>query len=52
LPRLSQKLKAEGHRVLIYSQFLFMLDTLGWYAEAAGHGYLRLDGSVGEVWVF
>ena len=44
-----QKLKAQGHRVLIYSQFLYMLDTLGWYAEAAGHGYLRLDGSVGEI---
>lgn len=49
LLQLIQKLKAQGHRVLIYSQFLYMLDTLGWYAEAAGHGYLRLDGSVGEI---
>lgn len=45
-----QKLKAQGHRVLIYSQFLYMLDTLEWYAAAAGHGYLHLDGSVGKTW--
>lgn len=33
--------------MLIYSQFLWMLDVLEWYAAAAGHSFLRLDGSIG-----
>jgi hypothetical protein len=43
-----QKLKPRGHRVLVYSQFLLMLDVLEWYCQARGHSFLRLDGSVGE----
>lgn len=45
---LLQKLRTGGHRVLVYSQFLLMLDVLEWYCAARGFSYLRLDGSVGE----
>ena len=40
------KLKAEGHRVLIFSQFTTMLDLLERYLRLAGHSYTRIDGSV------
>lgn len=39
------KLKREGHRVLIFSQFVIMLDVLQEYLHIRGHRYLRLDGS-------
>lgn len=38
------KLKAEGHRVLIFSQFTMMLDILERYLDIRDHDYLRLDG--------
>ncbi len=44
LDRLLQKLKAEGHRVLIFSQFTMMLDILERYLDTRDHGYLRIDG--------
>lgn len=39
------KLKAKGHRVLIFSQFTMMLDIIERYLEIRSHGYCRLDGS-------
>lgn len=44
LDRLLPKLKAEGHRVLIFSQFTMMLDILERYLDTRDHGYLRIDG--------
>lgn len=38
-------LKDRGHRVLIFSQFLSILDLLEIYMSHCGHSYLRLDGS-------
>lgn len=38
-------LKDMGHRVLIFSQFLSILDLLEIYMSHCGHSYLRLDGS-------
>lgn len=38
-------LKDQGHRVLIFSQFLSVLDLLEIYMSNSGHSYLRLDGS-------
>lgn len=38
-------LKDRGHRVLIFSQFLSVLDLLEIYMSQCGHSYLRLDGS-------
>ncbi|KAL4421743.1 hypothetical protein ABPG77_002359 [Micractinium sp. CCAP 211/92] len=49
LDRMLQKLRAGGHRVLVYSQFLLMLDVLEWYCAARGFTYLRLDGSIGTA---
>lgn len=44
----SRFLKVNGHRVLIYSQFVIMLNILEDYLELKGHGFLRLDGSVSK----
>lgn len=38
-------LKDQGHRILIFSQFLSILDLLEIYMSQCGHSYLRLDGS-------
>jgi len=38
-------LKKNGHRVLIFSQFVMMLDIIEKYLEIRQLGYLRLDGS-------
>lgn len=43
--KLLPKLKTEGHKVLIFSQFLKQLDMLERYCEYSGFGYERLDGS-------
>ncbi|KAI9141409.1 P-loop containing nucleoside triphosphate hydrolase protein, partial [Paraphysoderma sedebokerense] len=43
------KLKARGHKVLIFSQFLETLDILEDYLTAEGYGYYRLDGSTSRV---
>lgn len=39
------KLKAEGHRVLLFSQFTMMLDVVERYLQIRNHHYCRLDGS-------
>lgn len=44
LDELLPRLKREGHRVLIFSQFTMMLDVLEKYLEYQKHGYMRLDG--------
>lgn len=49
LDELLPQLKAEGHRVLIFSQFTMMLDILEPYLTIRGHVYLRLDGSTAVV---
>ncbi|XP_015121951.1 SWI/SNF-related matrix-associated actin-dependent regulator of chromatin subfamily A containing DEAD/H box 1 homolog [Diachasma alloeum] len=43
------KLKAEGHRVLIFSQFTMVLDYLEEYLTMRGHVFLRLDGQTPVV---
>uniref|UniRef100_A0A1I8MUS3 SWI/SNF-related matrix-associated actin-dependent regulator of chromatin subfamily A containing DEAD/H box 1 homolog n=1 Tax=Musca domestica TaxID=7370 RepID=A0A1I8MUS3_MUSDO len=45
LDSLLPKLKEEGHRVLIFSQFTMMLDIVERYLDIRKHGYCRLDGS-------
>ncbi|XP_055643899.1 SWI/SNF-related matrix-associated actin-dependent regulator of chromatin subfamily A containing DEAD/H box 1 homolog [Toxorhynchites rutilus septentrionalis] len=44
LDELLPKLKSEGHRVLIFSQFVMMLDIMEKYLSIRKYGYLRLDG--------
>ena len=46
LDKLLPKLKADGHRVLIFSQMNRLLDILQDYMDAVGYKYLRIDGSV------
>ncbi|KPI41889.1 Chromodomain helicase hrp3 [Cyphellophora attinorum] len=46
LDQLLTKLKKDGHRVLIFSQMVKMLDILGDYMEMRGHAYQRLDGTI------
>ena len=49
LELLLPKLKAAGHRVLVFSQMTKMLDVLEDYLLARGHGFERLDGNVGSA---
>ena len=44
LDKLLARLKPDGHKVLIFSQFTKMLDLLEEYCRFRGHRYLRLDG--------
>ena len=44
LDRLLPRLQAEGSRVLLFSQFVIMLDVLEAYLTIRGHRYCRLDG--------
>jgi chromodomain-helicase-DNA-binding protein 1 len=46
LDKLLPKLKADGHRVLIFTQLVTMLDVLGDYLQMKGHQFQRLDGTV------
>jgi chromodomain-helicase-DNA-binding protein 1 len=46
LDQLLTKLKRDGHRVLIFSQMVKMLDILGDYMDYRGHEYQRLDGTI------
>jgi SWI/SNF-related matrix-associated actin-dependent regulator of chromatin subfamily A member 5 len=39
------RLRAGGHKVLIFSQFTLMLDMLEEFCDARGFAHLRLDGS-------
>lgn len=45
--KLIPKLKRDGHKILIFSQFLKQLDLLERYCEANSFVYERLDGSTG-----
>ncbi|PRQ42235.1 putative DNA helicase chromatin regulator PHD family [Rosa chinensis] len=47
LDRMMVKLKQQGHRVLIYSQFQHMLDLLEDYCTYKKWQYERIDGKVG-----
>lgn len=44
LDELLPKLKSEGHRVLIFSQFTMVLDIIEHFLKIRNHGYCRLDG--------
>lgn len=46
IDKLLPKLKADGHRVLIFSQMTNLLDILQDYLTAVGYKFLRLDGQV------
>ncbi|MGB1595583.1 MAG: C-terminal helicase domain-containing protein, partial [Promethearchaeia archaeon] len=45
LDKLLQKLKSEGRKVLIFSQFTSMLHVLQDFLNLRGYKFLRLDGS-------
>ena len=45
LDQLLQQLKQKGHRVVLFSQFIGMLDILEDYIIMRGWDYCRLDGS-------
>lgn len=44
LDQLLPRLKSDGHRVLIFSQMVRMLDLLSIYLNRRGHSFLRIDG--------
>ncbi|KAI9246306.1 SNF2 family N-terminal domain-containing protein [Helicostylum pulchrum] len=46
LDKLLTRLKSDGHRVLIFSQLVMMLDILSEYMSLRGHTFQRLDGSM------
>lgn len=46
LDKLLPRLKEEGHRVLLFSQFKIMLDILEDYLHARGMKFERIDGSI------
>lgn len=46
LDKLLTRLKSDGHRVLIFSQLVMMLDILSDYMSLRGHPFQRLDGSM------
>eukprot|EP00879_Flechtneria_rotunda_P026404 GHRR01028153.1.p1 GENE.GHRR01028153.1~~GHRR01028153.1.p1 ORF type:complete len:449 (+),score=169.94 GHRR01028153.1:694-2040(+) len=46
LDRLLKRLKAGGHKVLIFSQMTKMLDLLESYLSQSGHNPCRIDGSM------
>ncbi|TGZ66478.1 hypothetical protein CRM22_005288 [Opisthorchis felineus] len=46
LDKLLQRLKPKGHRVLIFSQMVRMLDLISDYLTLRGWGFQRLDGSI------
>ncbi|KAH7252167.1 P-loop containing nucleoside triphosphate hydrolase protein [Fusarium tricinctum] len=46
LDQLLSKLKKDGHRVLIFSQMVKMLDILGDYCSLRGYKFQRLDGTI------
>ena len=49
LAKILPKLKERGHRVLIFSQFLGMLDLLEDFLSGIGFKFARLDGSTATV---
>ncbi|BGP09052.1 ATP-dependent DNA helicase Hrp3 [Rhodotorula toruloides] len=46
LDKLLQRLKQDGHRVLVFSQMVRMLDILSDFCALRGYLYQRLDGTV------
>ena len=46
LSKMLRKLKAENHRVLIFSQMTKLLDLLEDFLEGEGYKYERIDGSI------
>lgn len=48
LDQLLTKLMKDGHRVLIFSQMVKMLDILSRYMQLRGYQYQRLDGTIGS----
>ena len=46
LDQLLTKLRKDGHRVLIFSQMVKMLDILSQYMQLRGYQYQRLDGTI------
>jgi len=46
LSKLLPKLKADGHKVLLFSQMINVLDIVQEYMEYMGWAYERLDGSI------
>lgn len=46
LSKMLKTLKAEGHRILIFSQMTRMLDLLEDFLECEGYKYERIDGSI------
>jgi SWI/SNF-related matrix-associated actin-dependent regulator of chromatin subfamily A member 5 len=49
LDQLLSKLKAKGHRVVLFSQFNMMLDIIEDFLRLRGLKYKRLDGSTNRV---
>lgn len=46
LDQLLKKMKSDGHRVLIFSQMVKMLDLLGEYLHLRNYQFQRLDGTI------
>ncbi len=46
LDKLLPKLRSEGHKVLIFSQFIMMLDMLAEYCRLRGYQHETLDGRI------
>ena len=49
LARLLRRLKAKGHRVVLFSQFTRFMDIVDDFLGMAGYSYVRLDGSTNRV---
>merc|ERR1719422_2653141 len=49
MSKMLKKLKAEGHRVLIFSQMTKLLDLLEDFLEGEGYKYERIDGSITDT---
>ena len=49
LDKLLTRLKETGHRVLIFSQMVKMLDILAIYLQLKGYQYQRLDGGMKSI---
>lgn len=46
LEKLVPRLKEDGHRILLFSQFKLMLDIIQDYLNLRGFSYERIDGSI------
>ena len=49
LDKMLRRLREQGHRVLIFSQFSMLLDILQIYLELSDTPFCRLDGDVSQV---